>query len=137
MKLNTAFKTLLAAICTASHAHARVPSRLRDPRTVEEKKEVHRQTMGDYVSTTMLDTVACGADGGNCATCGKHLVDAEGAFRNEVSSLEEAKSLACTAVSNNFAACQGCQGFSQVVRYHIALQCVSSVNILDSLFVML
>ena len=128
MKLNTAFNILLAVICTVSRAHARVPSRLRDPRTVEEKEQVHRQTMGDYVTVSLLNMAACDGNG-NCLTCQDRLEAKEAELKNDADlSPEQAESLACTAVSEEFEVCQGYQGFSQVVRYHISLPCIH-VNI--------
>ena len=75
MKLNIAFHILLASICTASGAHARVPSRLCDQRTVEEKEEVNRQIMGDYFSPSKLNREAGGM------TCGDRLAQKEVEFQ--------------------------------------------------------
>lgn len=115
MKLNIAFHILLASICTASGAHARVPFRLCDQRTVEEKEEVNRQTMGDYFSPSKLNREAGGM------TCGDRLAQKEVEFQNAGFSPEKAKSLACSAVSSEYSACRGCQGYSKLVRYYIAL----------------
>ena len=122
MKLNIAFRTLLAAICTASHARARATSYLPDPRTVEEKEQVQRQTTGEHISSTMLGTDACDANG-ICDTCGDRLAEAELEFQNDFSP-KKAKSLACSAVSSEYSACHGCQGYSKLVRYYIALPCI-------------
>ena len=105
MKMNIALHILIATIVTASRAHARIPSFVRDPRTVEAKEDVRRQAMGDHQLSSVLDTDL--ADG---TTCRARLVEAEETFQNDFS-LKEAKSLACSVVSEEFPECRGCQGY--------------------------
>ena len=107
MKINIALRALLAAFGTASSADARVRSFLRDPRSVV-AKEVRRNAMGEHVLSSILDTKVCD-DGGNCATCGERMAIVESKF--QVSSAEEAKSLACSVVSKEFPQCLGCYAY--------------------------
>ena len=115
MKLNVA--TLLLAISAASPAHARATPFLRDPRTVEEKEQVQRQTMGDHVPSSVSNTLAGGK------TCKTRVDEAAG-----VDPTDEEKSLACWAVSKEFPDCLGCQGYSLMVRYYTALLCIQYIS---------
>ena len=109
-RMPSALNVLVVAIAPASRAHARVPSFLRDPRTVEAKEDVRRQAMGDHQLSSVLEMDAGGI------TCGLRLTEAEEGFRQNGSPDEDAMSLACSAVSDAFEVCRGCQGYSKMVR---------------------
>ena len=125
MNMNIALRILISAIVTASRAHARIPSFVRDPRTVEAKEDVRRQAMGDHQLSSVLATDAGGI------TCGGRLAATEEDFLQNGSPDEDATSLACSAVSNDFPVCRGCQGYSKMVRYIILLCFIFNV-VLDS-----
>ena len=75
--------------------------------------------MGDYILSSLLIK-----DAGD-STCGARLRAKQVEFQgDEVISEDEASSLACSAVSKEFPVCRGCQGYSQMVRYYVALPCI-------------
>ena len=124
--LNIALHALLATIGTAPRAHARIASSLRDPRTVEEKEDVRRQTMGTHFVSIVSDGKVNTDTGETCdqrisAVAEAKLQTAE--TQNVKMSQEEATSLACSDVSKQYPVCLGCQGYERKVRYDIVLPC--------------
>ena len=119
MKTNIILRALLAAISTASRANGRIPNPFRDPRTVEAKEDVRRQAMGTHFLTSLSNKPA------GDSTCGELIDNKVGDIRAQwddptrTLSDEEAESLACSAVLNEFTECLGCQGFERKVRYNI------------------